>query len=120
MKIALPTHQHEIDSHFGHCEYFTVYTISDEKKILTEEIVPSPVGCGCKSNIASVLADMGVKHMLAGNMGDGAVRVLGQAGIQVIRGCSGNVRAVAENFLNGTLTDSGVGCSTHSCDHHHD
>lgn len=31
MKIALPSRNTSIDSHFGHCEYFTVFTI-DEKK----------------------------------------------------------------------------------------
>jgi predicted Fe-Mo cluster-binding NifX family protein len=37
--------------------------------------------------------------MLAGNMGQGAVNVLGANGIQVLRGCSGDVKAVAENWL---------------------
>jgi predicted Fe-Mo cluster-binding NifX family protein len=36
----------------------------------------SPEGCGCKSNIAPMLAQMGVNLMLAGNMGMGALGVL--------------------------------------------
>jgi predicted Fe-Mo cluster-binding NifX family protein len=113
MKIALPTQNGKIDSHFGHCEYFTVFTLNDKKEIVSEETVQSPVGCGCKSNIAGTLAQMGVKVMLAGNMGDGAVNVLGSSGIRVVRGCSGNVRTVADNWINGTVFDSGIGCSQH-------
>jgi len=120
MKIALPTQQNIIDSHFGHCEYFTVFTVDDStKEILSQETVASPEGCGCKSNIAFVLADMGVTVMLAGNMGDGAVNVLGNAGIQVLRGCAGDVKEVTQSWLNGTLEDSGESCHAHGheCNH---
>jgi len=115
MKIALPTKDKMIDSHFGHCDHFTVFTLNDNKEIILEEKIESPVGCGCKSNIAGTLAEMGVKVMLAGNMGDGAVNVLGNSGIKVIRGCSGNVRSVAEGWISGKLIDSGIGCTEHEC-----
>ena len=119
MKIALPTYQEQIDSHFGHCEYFTVFTVSDDKELIERETVASPEGCGCKSNIAFILADMGVNLMLAGNMGDGAVNVLNSAGIEVLRGCTGNVKEVALAWLNGTLSDSGESCHAHDhqCSH---
>jgi len=113
MKIALPSYQNQIDEHFGHCEYFTVFTIDDQKKILSEEKISSPAGCGCKSDIASILAQMGVRYMLAGNMGQGAVNILGNNGIQVLRGCSGNVKEVAESWLAGNLQDSGLACAQH-------
>jgi predicted Fe-Mo cluster-binding NifX family protein len=113
MKIALPSYQNQVDEHFGHCEYFTVFTIDENKKILAEETITPPAGCGCKSDIASILAQMGVKVMLAGNMGQGAVNVLGANGIQVLRGCSGDVKAVAENWLTGSLKDSGIACAKH-------
>ena len=112
MKIALPTRQNQIDDHFGHCEYFTVFTI-ENKEMVAEEIVTSPEGCGCKSNIAEQLGQMNVTVMLAGNMGEGAVNVLNRSGIKVIRGCSGNVKEVALAYINGTLVDSGVACAQH-------
>jgi predicted Fe-Mo cluster-binding NifX family protein len=113
MKVALPSNGIEIDSHFGHCEAFTVFTIDDTNAIVAEEIVPSPAGCGCKSNIAQTLAGMKVEFMLAGNMGEGAVQVLNNHGIEVVRGCSGNVKAVAQQWLEGHVADSGVGCQAH-------
>ncbi len=44
-KMALPSRGDIIDSHFGHCEYFTVFTVN-ESEIISQEIVPSPAGCG--------------------------------------------------------------------------
>ena len=120
MKIALPSRGSMIDDHFGHCEYFTVFHIDEDSKvILDQEIVPSPAGCGCKSNIASVLADMGVTVMIAGNMGEGAVNVLNSCGIEVLRGCSGDVTEVAASWLAGALVDSGDACHLHEhgCSH---
>jgi predicted Fe-Mo cluster-binding NifX family protein len=113
MKIALPTNEDRIDAHFGHCAYFTVFTVNDNNEIIAEEKVASEAGCGCKSNIAGTLARMGVTMMLAGNMGDGAVNVLHSQGIRVVRGCSGDVKAVAEQWLAGNLKDSGMGCHAH-------
>lgn len=117
MKIALPSRQNLIDNHFGHCEYYTILTVDkDNKQILSEETITSPAGCGCKSNIANILADKGVKLMIAGNMGDGAVNVLHNAGIEVLRGCSGNVKEVVLEWLEGNLIDSGDSCHEHEHD----
>jgi len=119
MKIALPSNENKVDSHFGHCEYFIVFTVDENKSIISEEIIESPPGCGCKSNIAQTLAQMGVKIMLAGNMGEGAVNVLRYHGIQVLRGCSGDVRTVADKWIEGNLADSGIGCHEHHDGCHH-
>ncbi len=113
MKIAVPSRQNQVDEHFGHCEYFTVFTVNENNEIIFEETVSSPAGCGCKSNIASTLAQMDVRMMLAGNMGQGAVNVLNSCGINVMRGCSGEVRKVAETWLAGNLEDSGIACDLH-------
>ncbi|MEI8172553.1 MAG: NifB/NifX family molybdenum-iron cluster-binding protein [Deltaproteobacteria bacterium] len=113
MKIAVPSRQNRVDEHFGHCEYFTLFTVNDKKEILSEETVSSPASCGCKSNIAQTLAQMGVKMMLAGNMGQGAVNVLNSCGIDVLRGCSGDVKAVAEHWLAGNLKDAEIVCDLH-------
>ena len=113
MKIALPTMGNVVDDHFGHCEMFTVYSIDENNQVISSEVIPSVEGCGCKSGIASVLRDKGVKIMLAGNMGEGAVNVLGNNGIAVYRGCHGNVREVVDTFLAGNVADSGKSCAGH-------
>ena len=92
MKIAVPTRDGQIDDHYGHCDHFTVFTIDENKKITAEQTVESPQGCGCKSNIAQELSAQDVTVMLSGNMGQGAVDKLTQAGIQVVRGCAGEIK----------------------------
>ena len=120
MKIALPSRQNYIDDHFGHCEYFTVFTVDEPRKeIIGKEVIESPAGCGCKSNIAQTLAEMGVEILIAGNMGQGAVNVLNNSGIRVLRGCSGELKTAVEKWLQGSLMDSGDFCHAHEhgCSH---
>ena len=117
MKIAVPSCENMVDAHFGHCEYFTVFTVNDKKEIISQENLIPSAECGCKSNLADTLADMGVTLMLAGNMGQGAVNKLQMAGISVVRGCAGNVKAVTEKWLAGTISDSGKACSAHEHGH---
>ena len=116
MKVAVPTTEaNTVDAHFGHCEFFTVFTIENQA-IVNSEIVQSPQGCGCKSNIAETLHEMGVEVMLAGNMGGGAVNVLQSNGITVYRGAEGDVKELVEQFVNGDVEDSGESCRQH--EHH--
>ena len=118
MKIAVPvTNENQIDSHFGHCESYNVFTISDKNEITDVKNIDSPQGCGCKSDIASVLASDGVKVMLAGGIGGGAINVLNSCGIEVIRGCSGNATEVVKLFLAGSVADSGSSCQQHEAHH---
>ena len=118
MKIAVPTRANMIDDHFGHCESYMVFTV-ENKKIISEETLKSAEGCGCKSNIAGVLKEKGVKVMLAGNMGMGAHSILTNHGIYVIRGCVGSPNEVVHSFLNNLLEDNGVGCMGHNgCQNH--
>lgn len=117
MKIAVPTRDKQVDNHFGHCEYYTVIEVDQHKKQIGMETVPSPEGCGCKSNIATVLKEKGVDIMLAGNMGEGALNVLKGQGIRVIRGCSGDVNMLVEEYLKGNIKDSGESCKNHHDGH---
>ena len=117
MKIAVPTREGVIDNHFGHCDHYTIYTIED-KQVIEKSTLPSPQGCGCKSNIASVLEQMGISVMLAGNMGQGALNKLESHNIKVIRGCKGNIEMVVRAYLIGLIKDSGEGCSHHECHSH--
>lgn len=120
MKIAVPVKSdNSIDSHFGHCESYSIYTVTDKNEISATEKMKSPQGCGCKSDIAGVLASGGVTVMLAGGIGEGAINVLNYNGIQVIRGCSGVADEVVKMYLDGLVHDSGSSCHQHES-HHQD
>ncbi|MDE6451339.1 MAG: NifB/NifX family molybdenum-iron cluster-binding protein [Odoribacter sp.] len=115
MKIAIPTRDNIVDDHFGHCAYYTIFTVNENKEIVCTETEAAPEGCGCKSNIASVLEGKGVNLMLAGNMGEGAKNTLEAHHIQVIRGCSGSVETVIKDWIQGKINDSGQICNHHDC-----
>jgi len=118
MKIAVPvTEDNQIDGHFGHCESYSVFTVSENNKISEIKKLASHEGCGCKSDIASILASDGVSVMLAGGIGGGAINVLNSNGIEVIRGCSGDATEVVKAYLQGLVEDSGSSCEHHQ--HHH-
>jgi len=117
MKIAIPSKNDKVDGHFGHCEYYNVYTIDENNTIIKKTKIDSLEGCGCKSEIASVLKEKGVKLMLAGNMGDGALNKLNSSDIKVIRGCSGEVDKLISDYLNGNIEDSGKSCKQHEIHH---
>lgn len=118
MKIAVPvTKNNQIDDHFGHCEFYNVFTISATNEIVEVQTIKSEQGCGCKSNIASTLAQNGVKIMLAGGIGGGAINVLNNAGIGVIRGCSGKPDENVKQYLSGSIADNGESCKSHEGHH---
>lgn len=117
MKIAIPvSSDNQIEDHFGHSEFFNIYTILNNN-IIDVVRLESVQGCGCKSNIATVLKEQGVTIMLAGGIGGGAINVLNHAGIEVIRGCSGNPETVINQFNLGLIKDSGLSCQHHENGH---
>ena len=118
IKIAVPvTNDNQIDGHFGHCDNYKVFTIAENGEIKDSQIIPSSQGCGCKSNIAGVLASEGVSIMLAGGIGEGAINVLKRSGVDVLRGCQGNADMVVKLYVAGKVIDSGSSCQQH--ENHH-
>ena len=118
MKIAVPTKiNNQIDAHFGHCEFYKIFSISKHKSIISEERMDSPQGCGCKSNIAEVFENEGISIMLAGGIGDGAINKLNAHGVTVIRNCQGDVAEIVRQYLVGEVKDSGDNCAAHGYGH---
>jgi len=120
MKIAVPTKENnQIDAHFGHCEFYTIYNVSEQNKVISKERMDSPQGCGCKSNIAEVFKSEGIKIMLAGGIGDGAINKLNAHGVSVVRNCQGDVTQIIEKYLAGEVKDGGSNCAAHehTCSH---
>ncbi|MBP8791333.1 MAG: NifB/NifX family molybdenum-iron cluster-binding protein [Breznakibacter sp.] len=113
MRIAVPTNQNMVDSHFGHCAAFLIFDIENQTITAQQEFMPPP-GCGCKSNLVHDLKQLGVTILLAGNMGQGAYDKLTQAGLTVVRGCSGDAKEAVGKYINHQLTDDKI-----LCDHHH-
>ena len=79
----------------------------------TSSTFSPPPACGCKSNLIPTLVADGVTVMLAGGMGQGAASLLGESGIELVRGASGPVRAVVRDWLDGRMQDNLEVCHTH-------
>jgi len=121
LKLAVPTRAGQVDEHFGHCESFTIYAINKDKAVTGQDRFTPPPACGCKSNLIPTLVEMGVKVLVAGNMGEGAVMRLREAGIEVFRGAKGDVGEAVQSWIEGKLTDSQLVCMEHGDGHecHH-
>lgn len=119
MKIAIPTKDNRIDDHFGHCEYFTVIELNEQKEIIGKGSLASTKECGCKSNLADDLAAANVNLMLAAGIGEGAIRKLKQQNIEVIAGFKGSVDEVLEKYLrNDFLPAFSICTDHHECSNH--
>jgi predicted Fe-Mo cluster-binding NifX family protein len=120
MKIAVPvTNKNQIEEHIGNCEYYNIFTVSDNKEISGITNIKSPGGCGCNTDIASVLASDGVKLLLAAGIGGGSKKAFAGSGIDVISGCAGDSTEVVKLYLQGLIEDKGSSCSNHQHQHDH-
>ncbi len=113
MKIAVTCANGEVFQHFGHTPGFAVFEVADGQIVSEKELSSGESGHGA---LAGLLAEESVDVLICGGIGGGAINALGNAGIKVVGGASGAVRAVAEAFAAGTLQ---VRADFH-CNHHHD
>lgn len=120
MKIAIPSKNNMVDDHFGHCDHFTIVTIENGAIVKSEKLDPGKT-CGCKSNLVNELTAIGVEALLAGNIGQGAINKINNAGIKVVRGCKGEITLVVNDYLAGKIQDQLIVCTPdehgHECSH---
>ena len=127
MKIAVTCDNGQVFQHFGHTPSFAIFE-AENGILISEKIISS--GDSGHGALALVLAEEMVDVLICGGIGGGAVNALSCAGIQVVGGAEGCVKAAAEAFLNGTLTvredfhchhhhhADGDSCGSHSCESH--
>ncbi len=114
MKIAVAAEGTQVTEHFGHCPSFLIFDTADGQ-ITGVENVPNP---GHKPGfLPNFLADRGVKVIISGGMGGGAIDIFNQRDVEVIVGASGDGRQAVESYLRGELKSTGSVCHEHA---HHD
>lgn len=103
MRIAIPTADGHLCPHFGHCEAFALIDVDPEtKEIVQTVMVPAP------DHQPGLLPQWLHHHratvVIAGGMGQRAVNLFAQNGIQVIVGApSDSPESVARAYLTNTL-----------------
>lgn len=114
MKIAVTYDNGMIFQHFGHTEFFKVYTIEDSKLVKSQVLPTNGSGHGA---LAGFLAANGVDALICGGIGGGAQNALAQLGIKVYGGVKGNADMAAAALAAGRLNyDPAAKCDHH--DHH--
>lgn len=110
MKIAVPTAQNKLCLHFGHCEVFTFFEIEDGEIKNTEAHTPPPHAPGI---IPPWVAKNGATLVIAGGMGQRAINLFNEQGVQVIVGAQPDEpKAVVEAYLAENLE-----LGTNTCSH---
>ncbi|MDD4156924.1 MAG: NifB/NifX family molybdenum-iron cluster-binding protein [Candidatus Cloacimonetes bacterium] len=112
MKVAIPTTNDCLDPHFGHCQHFTVYEISDNKIINQTKLSAPPHQPGL---LPVWLKDNGISHVIAGGMGAMAKDLLIQNGVAVYTGAQEkHSDELIKDFLDQNLEYADT-----VCDHKH-
>jgi ATP-binding protein involved in chromosome partitioning len=103
MRIAVPMVDGKLSRHFGHCDQFALLDVDTAaKKILGREDIEAPPHQ--PGLLPSWLAERGAKIIIAGGMGNRALELFREQGIQVCVGASPDTpETLVKNYLEGTL-----------------
>ena len=118
MKIAIPTRENQVDNHFGHCDYFTIYELNEKNEIVATSQLTTSKECGCKSNLAEELAAQNINVMLASGIGEGAIRKLKFENIEVIAGFKCSIEEALDKYIRKDYLSNFTICTDHhECSH---
>ena len=101
MKIAVTYGDGQVFQHFGHCEQFKLYEVSEGQ--ITSAQVVSAVGSG-HGALAGFLQSHGVDTLICGGIGAGARSALAEAGIRLYPGVTGGADEGVAALLAGSLS----------------
>lgn len=125
MRAAISTDEEQVSAHFGRCISFTIVEI-EHGKVVSKKVIDNP---GHQPGfLPQFLKKQGVDTVIAGGMGQRALKLFEQAGIKVIVGVEGTIEEVIDKLLRGTLrggeslcksgSGKGYGVEKRECDHH--
>ena len=108
MRIAISTEDGFVSAHFGRCPSFTILEIEDGKSV-KKEMVDNP---GHHPGfLPEFLKGKGVGCIVAGGMGQRAIGLFQESGIEAVVGVQGSIDDVINQILDGTLEGGESLCS---------
>ena len=112
MKIAIPLADGKLAMHFGHCERFALVEVDATRKVIVRrEDIAAPLHQ--PGLLPPWLAERGANMIIAGGMGQRAIGLFNQQGIQVVVGAPAETPEIlVSDYLAGRLK---VGDNV--CDH---
>jgi predicted Fe-Mo cluster-binding NifX family protein len=100
MSASAPGIDGAIDPRFGRCPYFLIVdTETMESEAVENPFVAASGGAGIQA--AQLVASKGAKTVLTGSCGPNAFQTLTAAGVEVVTGASGPIRAAIESYVSG-------------------
>lgn len=117
MKLAVTYDNEQVFQHFGHTEFFKIYTIEDQAVKESEVVSTNGSGHGA---LAGFLKEHQVDALICGGIGGGAKAALAAAEIALYAGVTGNADEQVKSFLLGTLNHNPNTECNHHGHHHHE
>jgi predicted Fe-Mo cluster-binding NifX family protein len=111
MKIAIPTVDGLLSTHFGHCQFFTIVEVDPaNKEIVKSEVLTPPAHE--PGILPEWLGQQGCTVIIAGGMGMRAIDLFARNGAEVITGASGGrPEELVKQYLDGELVAEGNLCN---------
>lgn len=119
-KIAIPVNESGLlDAHFGHCKFFNLYTCENSEILGEEKLVPPPHEPGV---LPRWLAGKGATDIIAGGMGQKAISLFNNNGVNVLVGAPHlNAGKLVALYLKDELKGTANYCNhqaNHNCTSH--
>lgn len=108
--IAIPTSEGKLDGHFGHCKQFAMVEIENQNITHITYLDAPPHQPGL---LPGWLAERGATDVIAGGMGQRAIQLFNDRGVNVFVGAPA---MEPEVLVNGFLSET-LDFSANYCDH---
>lgn len=109
-RVAIPSMGEKVSQHFGRSQIFKVFEIMNGQIIKTYVISVNHTEYQHKG-IVLLLKSHQINTVICDWIGAPAIRELKNAGLEVLRGASGNIQENIQAYVNGMLVGS-----TETCD----
>ena len=111
MRIAIPYYMDKIFQHFGHAPQFKIYEVENHQVLMEMVVEVEEKGHGA---VAELLRSMDVRVVICGNIGQGAMKALNDAGILFYAGVVGDADEAITALIQGGLKyDPNIQCTEH-------
>ena len=112
MRIAIPYYMDKIFQHFGHAPQFKIYEVENHQVLMEMVVEVEQQG---HDAVAALLRSMDVRVVICGNIGQGAMQALQEAGIIFYGGVTGDADEAITALIQGGLKyDPDIRCEAHA------
>ena len=113
MRIAVAYENGEIYGHFGHCPMFAVYEYGEYVHECEKKLVDTSALSGHQA-MADKMRELDVDAVICGNIGEGSMKALRDAGILFYGGVVGDAdEAITALIAGGLKYDPDIRCAEH-------